>query len=61
MEKTLIVITAMILVAGLEGIAMANGYNGAALTSSVAVIAGLGGFGVGRKKLPGQGKSPPEK
>lgn len=43
-------IIAMILIAMLEVVAIVNQINGALLAGSIAIIAGLGGYTVGRKR-----------
>ena len=48
-----ITLIAIISISVLEGIALAKGINGAALSSALAMIAGLGGYTLGRKKHPG--------
>jgi len=48
-DKTIIVITAIIAVTGLEVYALSQGTNGLALAGAVAIIAGLAGFRVGKK------------
>lgn len=45
-------IIAMLLIAILEIVALVNEINGALLAGSIAIIAGLGGYTVAKKRLP---------
>lgn len=46
------IIIAMLLIAMLEIVAIANNINGALLAGSIAIIAGLGGYTAGKKRPP---------
>jgi len=60
MSKTIIVIVAILAVAGLEFYALSLGINGALLGASLSIIGGLAGYKVGLKATPpGNGKSKP--
>ncbi len=48
MNKTTVI--AIIAICVLEGVALAKGVNGAALSGALAMIAGLGGYEIGKKK-----------
>lgn len=43
-------ILAILCITALEVLALANGINGALLAGSIAVIAGLGGYEIGKKR-----------
>lgn len=45
-------IIAMLLIAMLEVVALVNQVNGALLAGSIAIIAGLGGYSVAKKRPP---------
>lgn len=50
--KPVIIITALLCITALAITAMLLGFDGAVLTSAISMLAGLGGFAVGRKKNP---------
>ncbi len=50
MQKLMITIVAMMLIGGLEGLALSRGIDGVGLAASVALIAGLGGYQIGKRR-----------
>lgn len=49
MRSDVVTIVAMCLIAGLAALALLNGIDGVALAGSSAIIAGLGGYHVGKR------------
>ena len=50
--KDLTTIIAILAIVALEVVAITQGINGALLAGSIAIIAGLGGYQVGKKRKP---------
>lgn len=55
-DKTLITIIAIISIVILEAIALIQGIDGQIFATVISVIAGLGGYTVGKKKNPTSGR-----
>lgn len=48
--RVFVTTAAMICIVTLEGLAIANGINGAGLAAALALLAGLGGYAVAKKR-----------